>query len=365
MPRRRGKRQQPEPEEGPEGDARIVSSPDRGTALLRFAAQMQRELQANDDKGWGFTEEDRGRLLAILSRQRDQMAEALLAGEWTRFVNCCVDMANMALIVAETVPAEFWPEAEALRLANCAFVSDDGVVCRALEAPMDQVMGRIASMRAQQQLVEEATVQFPATFSGGTMNAKGELTVSLKPHVGDPWALHRDSVEKQGRSVNVSLLFPVPVPGGGPDDQQTLPLGEVPPPEPVDMIVCSSCHRIARGEGVEPGTICGFCLEGELQIVGVVPMLCSNCHQPQEMGTVAAGDLCTLCKEGRYLIVGQTPAPQEPHGPPQGDQLEPEGEIGEEDVSDQPPTGLAGSDDPERPGEEDADDHDEGEQPSE
>jgi len=312
MRKKRGRKADKEPQAEPV----VVSSPDRATALLRFAGQMQRILAANEARGWQFTEDDRGRTLGLLDKQHTQLIEAIAAGELQRAVQCCTDLSNMALIVAETIPAAHWPEA-GLPAFICPHISSDGSVCCALDAHVADVVGRVESLRRQQREEEAATVRFAAKFKGASLNADGELTVALTPNVADPWALHQESVTRKGRTVNVSLLFPVEeTPAPAPEDQQALPLSDTPAPEPVDMIACRNpaCRKIVRTEGAEPGSICGFCLDGELAIVGVIPLYCSSCRQPQELATARPGDDCTLCKEGRYMSGLPTAGPSQPEG---------------------------------------------------
>ena len=313
MPRKRGKKAA---EKDPEAEPVVVSHPDRATALLRWAGLMQQELKANEEKGWGFTIEDRGRVLMSLRQQIDQMDKAILSDDMPRFVQCLIDLANMALIVAETVPAEHWPEA-GLPAFVCPHISSDGSVCFALDAHVADVVGRVETLRRQQKAEEEATIRFSAKFKGASLNADGELSVALTPNVADPWALHQESVTRKGRTVNVGLVFPVEeAPAAVPADQQALPLADTPAPEPVDMIACRNpaCRKIVRTEGAEPGGICGFCLDGELAIEGVIPLTCSICRQPQELATARPGDDCTLCAEGRYMSGLPTAGPSQPEG---------------------------------------------------
>lgn len=206
-------------------------------------------------------------------------------------------------------PQEEQPQPEGPQVP-CAHGSHDGQACAALNCHVADVPARIEELLRRKKAADDATLAFSAKLKGATMNADGELTIALIANVADPWALHHKTFVLKGRSVAVTLLVEperassdASLPG-----QQGLPFEGATAPEPVDMIVCSTCHRIARGEGEEPGRICGFCAEGELIITSVIPLVCSNCKQPQELASAKAGDTCTLCKEGRYLqMVGAEP----------------------------------------------------------
>lgn len=189
----------------------------------------------------------------------------------------------------------------------CPHGSHDGQVCCALECHVADVPGKIEALIRQHKAEIDASVEFRATFKGAAISEKGELKVTLIPSISDPFVFARDKfLPHQGRTATVRLEFAAEEPAAtGPlTGQQALGFDGPQKPEPEDKIVCAHCHRIARGEGEEPGRICGFCAEGELIFASVMPLYCSECKQPQELTTATAGDMCTLCTQGRYLMGG-------------------------------------------------------------
>ncbi len=185
---------------------------------------------------------------------------------------------------------------------TCPHQSADLSQCCALGKSVADAGAALDSIRKDAERLDGA-IRFQAELA--TPALTDELVVKLK--TGVDYGLHARLSGHVKQTMDVILLVREQAPAKG----EVLPgqrgLFDQRPvvPEPVEMLVCATCHRIIRLEGQEPGSICGFCLDGELRITPVIALICSNCQQPQELATAQVGDTCTLCKEGRYLYVGQ------------------------------------------------------------
>ena len=210
-------------------------------------------------------------------------------------------------------PQETQPEGVGAQ-ATCPHQSADLSQCCALGRPVADAGAALDSIRRDAERLDGA-IRFDGELA--TPGLTDKLVVKFTIPFGPGVALHGRLFPYREQTVDVIVLVREQAPAKG----ELLPgqtnLFDQRPavPEPIEMLVCASCQRIIRLEGQEPGSICGFCLDGELRITSVVALVCSNCQQPQELATAQVGDTCTLCKEGRYLYVGQEAAPA-PGGDP-------------------------------------------------
>jgi hypothetical protein len=180
-------------------------------------------------------------------------------------------------------------------------IADAAAVCDSIRRDADRLGGaiRFDGELATPGLTDKLVVKFTIPFAPGV-------------------ALHARLFPYREQTVDVIVLVREQAPAKG--DRlpgQTDLFAERPEtPEPVEMLVCATCRRIIRAEGMNPGSICGFCLDGELVIESVIALSCSNCTQPQESANSKVGDTCTLCKEGRYFYAGMELPEPAPGGAP-------------------------------------------------